>query len=135
MTQPNRATNRYANAVVVTGVSTGIGWGTAKVLLEKGFHVFGSTRKTTDAERLSQEFGPHFTPLRFDVTDETAVRHAAETVKASLNGQTLRGLVNNAGIATTGPLMHQTVSEFRHQLEVNLIGPLIAPSKARQGGL
>ena len=32
-------------SVVVTGVSTGIGHGTAKVLAGKGFHVFGSVRK------------------------------------------------------------------------------------------
>jgi len=112
-------------AIVVTGVSTGIGWGAAKVLIEKGFHVFGSVRKATDAERLSQAWGDHFTPLLFDVTDEVAVREAAALVRAKLAGQTLRGLVNNAGIATAGPLMHQPVSEFRQQLAVNLVGPLI----------
>jgi hypothetical protein len=32
--------------VVVTGVSTGIGWGTTKVLVSKGFRVFGSVRKS-----------------------------------------------------------------------------------------
>ena len=31
-----------SNDVVVTGVSTGIGWGTTKVLVSKGFRVFGS---------------------------------------------------------------------------------------------
>lgn len=112
-------------AIVVTGVSTGIGWGAAKVLIEKGFHVFGSVRKAADAERLSQAWGDHFTPLLFDVTDEVAVREAAALVRAKLAGQTLRGLVNNAGIATAGPLMHQPVSEFRQQLAVNLVGPLI----------
>ena len=35
--------------VVVTGVSTGIGWGTTKVLVSKGFRVFGSVRKQADA--------------------------------------------------------------------------------------
>jgi NAD(P)-dependent dehydrogenase (short-subunit alcohol dehydrogenase family) len=38
--------------VVVTGVSTGIGWGTTKVLVSKGFRVFGSVRKQADADRL-----------------------------------------------------------------------------------
>src|SRR6202030_1952693 len=38
--------------VVVTGVSTGIGWGTTKVLISKGFRVFGSVRKQADADRL-----------------------------------------------------------------------------------
>ena len=58
---------------VVTGASTGIGWGCAKVLIEKGFRVFGSVRKKTDAERLSAELGSRFVPLLFDVTDEGAV--------------------------------------------------------------
>ncbi len=31
-------------SVVVTGVSTGIGWGAVKVLTARGFHVFGSVR-------------------------------------------------------------------------------------------
>jgi len=39
--------------VVITGTSTGIGWGTAKVLIANGFRVFGSVRKTSDAERLT----------------------------------------------------------------------------------
>ena len=36
--------------VVVTGVSTGIGWGSCKVLLSKGFTVFGSVRRARVAE-------------------------------------------------------------------------------------
>ena len=39
-------------SVVVTGSSTGIGWGIAKVLIGKGFRVFGSVRKIEDGERL-----------------------------------------------------------------------------------
>src|SRR6201993_1716693 len=50
-------------SVVVTGASTGIGWACAKLLLDKGFRVFGSVRKPADAERLKGEFGERFTPL------------------------------------------------------------------------
>jgi NAD(P)-dependent dehydrogenase (short-subunit alcohol dehydrogenase family) len=96
-------------SVVVTGVSTGIGWGTVKVLTGKGFHVFGSVRKPADAERLKAEFGEAFTPLLFDVTDEAAVRAGAAQVEASLAGATLAGLVNNAGIAVAGPLLYLPV--------------------------
>lgn len=49
------------NSVVVTGVSSGIGWGTAKVLLGQGVRVFGSVRKQADAEWLQAEFGERFT--------------------------------------------------------------------------
>lgn len=110
--------------VVVTGVSTGIGWGTIKVLTSKGMHVFGSVRKSEDAERLTNEFGDSFTPLIFDVTNEESILEAAEQVRNQINGNNLLGLVNNAGIAIGGPLMHQPIADFRKQIEVNLIGQL-----------
>jgi short-subunit dehydrogenase len=111
--------------VVVTGASTGIGRGSVKVLSEKGFHVFCSVRKQVDADSLSDEFGDKVTPLIFDTTDETAVKAGAAKVKEIIGDATLAGLVNNAGIAVTGPLMHIPIEELRHQLEVNTIAPVI----------
>lgn len=110
----------------MTGVSTGIGWGAAKVLTGAGFKVFGSVRKEADAKRLQAELGANFTPLLFDVTDEAAVRAAVGQVRAGLNGQKLFGLVNNAGISVVGPILYLPVEEFRKQLEVNLTGLVIA---------
>ena len=112
-------------SVVVTGSSTGIGWGIAKVLIGKGFRVFGSVRKVEDGERLRKEFGPNFVPLYFDVTDAAAVAKGADQVAAALGGEMLCGLVNNAGIAVAGPLLYVKIDEFRHQIEVNLTGQLI----------
>ncbi|MEP7137611.1 MAG: SDR family oxidoreductase [Chloroflexota bacterium] len=112
-------------SVVVTGVSTGIGWGITKVLIQNGFRVFGSVRRIQDAERLKAEFGEAFLPLTFDVTDEKNVHAAARRVRDQLNGETLFGLVNNAGIAVPAPLMHLPIDQFRHQMEVNVIGQLI----------
>jgi NAD(P)-dependent dehydrogenase (short-subunit alcohol dehydrogenase family) len=113
-------------SVVITGASTGIGWATAKLLLDRGFRVFGSVRKPADADRLKTEFGANFIPLRFDVTDEAAVLSAAREVRAVLAGETLAGLVNNAGIAVAGPVLELSADEFRRQMEVNFIGPIIA---------
>jgi len=112
-------------SVVVTGVSTGIGWAVTKILIERGFRVFGSVRKETDADRLKKEFGAGFIPLLFDVTDEARVRAAAQSVREQLNGETLFGLVNNAGIALPAPLLHQPIADFRKQIEVNLIAQLV----------
>lgn len=117
---------KQQKSVVVTGVSTGIGWGAAKVLTQAGFRVFGSVRKEADAKKLALEFGPSFVPLVFDVTDEKGARAAAATVRAALGGETLFGLVNNAGIAVAGPLLYMAIDEFRNQLEVNLTGVVIA---------
>jgi NAD(P)-dependent dehydrogenase (short-subunit alcohol dehydrogenase family) len=113
-------------SVVVTGVSTGIGWATVKLLLARGFRVFGSVRKAADAQRLGSEFGANFIPLLFDVTDEAAVLAAAREVRAALNGETLAGLVNNAGIAVAGPVLELAADEFRRQMDVNVVGPVIA---------
>ncbi len=112
-------------SVVITGASTGIGWATAKVLLGKGFRVFGTVRKQSDADRLSAEFGKDFVALLADVTDEAAVRQAAARVGEMLDGRRLAGLVNNAGIVVGGPLLHLEASEVRRQMEVNLIGPFL----------
>ena len=109
-------------SVVITGASTGIGWAAAKVLIGKGFHVFGSVRKQADANRLQAEFADAFTPLVFDVTDGPGVRAGARQVERALAGATLAGLVNNAGIAVAGPLLYLPIDEWRQQLEVNLTG-------------
>jgi NAD(P)-dependent dehydrogenase (short-subunit alcohol dehydrogenase family) len=132
MGRPHRHADRYwsgmmvaRGSVVVTGASTGIGWGCVKVLTAAGFHVFGSVRKQADADRLTAEFGAHVTPLLFDVTDQVAVANAARTVEQALGGKTLAGLVNNAGIAVAGPLLYLNIEEVEKQFAVNVTGPLI----------
>jgi NAD(P)-dependent dehydrogenase (short-subunit alcohol dehydrogenase family) len=112
-------------SVVITGASTGIGWATVKVLLGKGFRVFGTVRKQSDADRLSKDFGPDFVPLLADVTDDAAVQQAADQVGRILGKERLAGLVNNAGIVVGGPLLHLGPDEIRHQMEVNLVGPFM----------
>jgi len=71
-------------AVLVTGVSTGIGYGLLEVLTGEGFHVFGSVRKQDDADRLKEKFGDSFTPLLSDVTSEANVQAAAKQVYPTL---------------------------------------------------
>jgi len=111
--------------VVVTGISTGIGWGTTKVLVSKGFRVFGSVRKQADADRSQREFGDGFVPLMMDITDADAVHRAAEKVGSMIGSRNLAGLVNNAGIVVSGPLLHLRPSEYRRQLDVNMVSPLV----------
>ncbi|MGO9423512.1 SDR family NAD(P)-dependent oxidoreductase [Roseiarcus sp.] len=114
-----------SKTVVVTGASTGIGWGCVKVLTEDGWRVFAAVRRTEDAERLTAAFGDAVRPLILDVTDSKGVAAAASEVDAALGGKTLAGLVNNAGIAVAGPLLHLKIEAFERQLAVNLTGPLI----------
>lgn len=109
-------------AAVVTGASTGIGHATTQVLIENGFHVFAGVRKDEDAARLSQEFGDSVTPLKMEVTDSASMNAAGEKVREALGGKTLQGLVCNAGVAVTGPILHIPVEEFETQLNINVLG-------------
>lgn len=109
-------------SIVITGVSTGIGFAAAELLVRCGFRVFGSVRNADDEERLQRQLGSRFRPLWFDVTDEDAVRAAASRVGEELSGDPLFALINNAGICVVGPLTHVPLARFREQMEVNLVG-------------
>jgi short-subunit dehydrogenase len=115
--------------IVVTGASSGIGLAIAEIFLKKGFRVFGSVRTERDAERLKASLGEHFVPLIFDVKDNEAILKAADFVKKTVNTEPAshdeRGvalLVNNAGVAITGPLQHIDNEEFIEQFNINVFG-------------
>ena len=111
-------------AVVITGVSSGLGRAAAEELADHGYDVFGSVRRESDAAGLRERLGARFIPLLFDVTDEAAVRAAAAQVADILGGRGLAGLVNNAGIGIGGPLLYQPLEEIRRVFEVNVLGAL-----------
>lgn len=108
-------------SIVVTGASTGIGYATALRLAESGALVFAGVRKESDRERMSTVH-PNIRPIILDVTVPADATRAIDTVRAS--GTALRAVVNNAGIAVPGPLEFLPVEALRHQLEVNVIGPM-----------
>lgn len=115
-------TGSLDRAIVVTGASTGIGRAAVVKAVAEGAHVFASVRKQADADSLKTEFGEAVTPLLFDVADEAAVRAGAAQVASALGNRKLYGLVNNAGIAVPGPLLHLETDDMRRQFEINLFG-------------
>jgi NAD(P)-dependent dehydrogenase (short-subunit alcohol dehydrogenase family) len=126
--------------VVVTGASTGIGNACALHLDRIGFRVFAGVRRDEDAERLRSQGSERLTPVKLDVTDAESIRVAADQVTAALGDEPLSGLVNNAGIAVSGPVEYLPIEEVRKQLEVNFIGqvavtqaflPLLRRSRGR----
>jgi NAD(P)-dependent dehydrogenase (short-subunit alcohol dehydrogenase family) len=108
--------------ILITGTSTGIGYGAARELISRGYLIIGSVRNQTDADRLQSELGEKFTPLLFDVTDDAAITQAVDVVKSNLNGQGLGGLINNSGISITGPMEHLRIEEVIKNFDVNVFG-------------
>ena len=133
---------RLDHAVVVTGASTGIGRAAVAEAARNGAHVFPSVRRAADATSLKAEFRDAVTPLVFDVVDEDAILAGADEVAHALGDRRLFGLVNNAGLAVPGPLLHLTAEDLQRQLDVNLIGvhrvtrafaPLLGADPQRSG--
>lgn len=109
------------DAVIVTGASSGIGHETALLLAREGYTVFAGVRKEADRERLEAEH-ERLRPIILDVTVPADLSRAIESVKEQ--DVTLRGLVNNAGIAVAGPLEFLPLEDLRQQFEVNVFGPM-----------
>jgi NAD(P)-dependent dehydrogenase (short-subunit alcohol dehydrogenase family) len=101
--------------VLLTGASSGIGRACVERLAATGWQVLAGARDDADLAALAAVAG--VTPLRLDVTSAQDVAAAAATV-----GHTLDALVNNAGIAVTGPVELLPLEAWREQLEVNLLG-------------
>jgi NAD(P)-dependent dehydrogenase (short-subunit alcohol dehydrogenase family) len=85
---------------LITGANKGIGFETARQLLELGHNVYLGARDVERGEKAAAELGARFVQL--DVTDDASVSAALATVDAA-EGR-LDVLVNNAGILGAGAL-------------------------------
>lgn len=83
--------------VLITGCSEGgIGDALAQEFHRRGLRVFATARDLSKIEHL-KTLG--LIVLRLDMTDESSIKHAVETVKSATKGS-LDFLVNNSGAGT-----------------------------------
>jgi NAD(P)-dependent dehydrogenase (short-subunit alcohol dehydrogenase family) len=88
---------------LVTGANKGLGYETARQLLELGHTVYVGARSVELGESAASELGGRFVQL--DVTDDASVESALDAI-ARREGH-LDVLVNNAGISTTADVSGQ----------------------------
>ncbi|PIJ50670.1 oxidoreductase [Erwinia sp. OLTSP20] len=105
-------------AVVITGCSSGIGLTAANDLLQRGYRVLATCRKTEDVERMNQ-LG--FTGIQLDLNDEQSVEQAARQILAACDNR-LYALFNNGGYGLYGPLQSVTRRQLEQQFATNLFG-------------
>jgi NAD(P)-dependent dehydrogenase (short-subunit alcohol dehydrogenase family) len=106
-------------AVLVTGASTGIGRKVTERLASEGYYVYAGARKDADLQALGGI--KNVQAVRLDVTKPADIAAAVAIVKKG--GRGLYGIVNNAGVATAGPVMDGNDAEFELMMNVNALGP------------
>ncbi|OQB25416.1 MAG: 3-oxoacyl-(acyl-carrier-protein) reductase FabG1 [Firmicutes bacterium ADurb.Bin182] len=98
--------------VVISGVSKGIGFVTAKLFAQKGHTVYGLSRRGTGYEGAEH--------ISCDITDEEAVKAAFAKI-AEKEGH-IDILINNAGYVTSGAIEFTDTKDAQRQFDVNFFG-------------
>ena len=107
--------------ILITGVNSGLGYETMRVLAMRGAHIIGFARNMEKAQEACARVGGKTTPVACELTDFNSVVAAAETVKA-LN-KPIDVLICNAGIMELPKL--EQVYGIEKQFVVNYLGHFI----------
>jgi NAD(P)-dependent dehydrogenase (short-subunit alcohol dehydrogenase family) len=128
------------SVILITGSSTGIGMATALYLSKKGHRVYASMRNPDRAGELRKAAAANASSMEIiplDVNDEQSVKTAVAQV-LQREGR-IDVLVNNAGIASLGPLEEVDDAEVKRVFDTNVFGLLrcvraVLPSMRKQRG-
>ncbi len=114
--------------VIVTGGSRGLGLGIAAKLAASGYRVIAIARKTSDplaaAIDEARRCGPgavHFVP--FDLSETDAIPALVAGIRHDFGP--VYGLVNNAGIGTSGLLATMHNAQIETLVRLNTLSPII----------
>ncbi|MBN8504040.1 MAG: 3-hydroxyacyl-CoA dehydrogenase [Burkholderiales bacterium] len=106
---------------IVTGAASGLGEGTARMLVAQGARVVLADLQVERGAAVAKELGAHF--VKCDVTQEA---DAQAVVAAATSAGKLMGLVNCAGIAvgqrTVGKEAPHALDLFAKVININLVG-------------
>ncbi|WP_270323219.1 oxidoreductase [Lactococcus petauri] len=103
--------------ILITGASSGIGYQTAKLLVENGHKVYGAARRLDKLETL-KSMGA--VPMYLDITNEdSSVELVKQIIK--IEGR-IDVLINNAGYGSYGAIEDVSLEEAQRQFDVNLFG-------------
>lgn len=117
---------------LVTGASRGIGAGIALELANRGADVvityLRSTEKAADIVRQIEAKGRRAIAIQADSGDPSAIKRSIEETVKGLGGLDI--LVNNVGIARSGPLVNMSFEDIQDVLNVNARSAVLASQAA-----
>ncbi|MDE0005264.1 MAG: SDR family NAD(P)-dependent oxidoreductase [Rhodospirillaceae bacterium] len=123
-------------SVVITGVNSGLGAETMRVLSLRGAHVYGLARTLEKAREACAAVPGNTTALECELGDWQSVRECAESIKAA--GQPIDVLIANAGIMAPKELVlhHGLEAQFaiNHMGHFVLVHHLLEQVRRAEGG-
>jgi NAD(P)-dependent dehydrogenase (short-subunit alcohol dehydrogenase family) len=103
------------NVVLITGAPSGVGQSTARLLSQKGYKIFGTSRNPASAEAISA-----VEMLALDVRSDASVSACVRAVVNQVGRVDV--LVNNAAYELAGALEEISLEEAKAQFETNFFG-------------
>jgi len=103
--------------ILITGASSGIGHASAKALLQKGFTVYATARRTELMKDLEQS-GAKI--KKCDVTKDEDIQNVVDEIIT--NEGRIDILYANAGFCLIGPIEFHDIEDVKYQFDVNVFG-------------
>lgn len=115
--------------ILITGISSGFGKATSRLLAEAGHIVYGTVRRNCETDKAVRV-------LRMDLTDTVSISAAADTIIRE-EGR-IDVLINNAGMHSAGPVETIPDEYIRLQANTNFLGMVyltraVLPHMRKQG--
>lgn len=109
--------------VLITGASSGIGQALAATLMEKGYKVYGTSRKANFDSPVKAENGKgSLQMIPLDVCSDASIKNAIDYILS--REASIDILVNNAGFGIAGSVEDTSPEEALSQFDTNFFGVL-----------
>ena len=123
--------------IILTGAAQGMGAVHARLFVEAGARVVLTDLQTEAGQKFANELGPNAHFVEQDVTKESDWERVVAAAMKQFGG--VDGLVNNAAIWWTKPVIEEDQERFRKMLDVNVIGTwlgirAVVPAMRKAGG-
>ncbi|MFS8979849.1 SDR family oxidoreductase [Cupriavidus necator] len=128
-----------SKVILITGASSGIGEGTARLLAAQGHRLVIGARRTDRLAELAELLQAAGGTVRYRALDVTSAEDVAAFARFALESfGRIDVLINNAGVMPLSPLNALKVNEWNRMIDVNIRGVLhgiaaVLPTMERQG--
>ena len=124
--------------LLITGINSGMGFATAKTLIQQGYSVIGTVRSLTKSQKeihiLNSLENGSLTVYEMDLASLHSVKKCAEEIRE--NNHRLDVCIFNAGIMT--PPYSKTINGFESQFQINYLSHfylfLLLEKSLQEGG-